>query len=74
MNRALPWKVAEPNWDTLEGRRLELSDAEVDMRGSGVAEGSEEGIEQGFGEGGAAVIDVGAGGQASQVGVAVGVG
>ncbi|MFF1446457.1 hypothetical protein [Streptomyces sp. NPDC058295] len=35
-------------------------------------EDGEEGIEKGFGEGGAAVVDVGAWGQAGQVGVAVG--
>jgi hypothetical protein len=44
------------------------------VSGGGVAEGVKEDIEKGFGEGGAAVVDVGAGGQAGQVGVAVGVG
>ncbi|OEJ36185.1 hypothetical protein AR457_34405 [Streptomyces agglomeratus] len=44
------------------------------MPGGGIAEGFEEGIEEGFGEGGAPVVNVGAGGQAGQVGVAVGLG
>ena len=44
------------------------------MSGSGIEEGLEEGIKKGFGEGGTAMVDVGAGYQAVQVGVAVGVG
>lgn len=57
-----------------ELRPAEPGLAEAGVSGGGVAEGIEEVVEEGFGEGGAAVVDVGAGGQAGQVGVAVGVG
>lgn len=85
-NQGLPWKVALANlaWP-LEDRRPELGDAledrvpepgaaEAGVSGGGVAESVEEGLEKGFSEGGTAVVDVGTGGQAGQIGVAVGVG
>ncbi|GAA2390226.1 hypothetical protein GCM10010420_12430 [Streptomyces glaucosporus] len=42
------------------------------MSGGGVAQSVEELVQQVFGEGGAAVVDVGPGGQAGQIGVTVG--
>ena len=44
------------------------------MSGGGGEEGIEKGIKKRFAEGGDAVVDVGAGGQAGEVDVAVGVG
>ena len=44
------------------------------MAGGGVAEGVKESVEKESGEGGAAVVDAGTGGQAGQIGIAVGVG
>lgn len=44
------------------------------MSGGRIEEGLQEGIKKRFAEGGASVVDVDAGGQAGEVGVAVGVG
>ncbi|MGV9416386.1 hypothetical protein ACWDO6_02445 [Streptomyces sp. NPDC003674] len=44
------------------------------MSGGGIEEGLEEGTKKGSGEGGTAMVDVGARYQTVQVGVAVGVG
>ncbi len=57
-----------------EGRPAEPGVADVGLASSGVVQGCEQPVQQVFGEGGAAVVDVGARSQGVQVGVAVGVG
>ncbi len=57
----------------MEGRRAEQGEAEAGVSGGGVAEGVEEGTDERSGERGAAMVDVAAGDQSGQVGVAVGI-
>jgi hypothetical protein len=58
----------------LEDGRDEPGVAETGVSRGGVAQGGEQPVQQVLGERGAAVVDVGAGGQGGQVGLAVGLG